>query len=419
MPRLVLIRILMLSNFFLFNVYAESLSLNSENIKSHLEAKNLKVAAAKYNAEAASEREGSFLRSFLPTAELSGEQELFKTAKPSTKNQAILNAEAKINIFNGGRDKLVEDTRLLETEKQKLNISRAISEEIEKARVLYWNILYLREKILLLKNAIKVNTQNLDSAIKRIRSGVATNSDRFEFEIQEVDLKRELTQVEAEYVNQTKVLHNLIGFDKETKLVFSEPLLHDHQYEGIFNKTIKHEEYIFRVSEIHAEQSKIRAKENKRFWWPKLDAFASYEKNYESDNMRNPAMLNEETAFGLRLSMNLSSGFESLSEAKAQFIESSAEKVTAQFLKQESEILLETEIAQLKLLHDQVHEAEQNIGRAENYYKITQSEYSRGVKNSPDVLGASEKLFNMRHKHLEIIKNFQISKSHILSRIGM
>ena len=39
------------------------------------------------------------------------------------------------------------------------------------------------------------------------------------------------------------------------------------------------------------------------------------------------------------------------------------------------------------------HNAEENIKRAERYYRLTQSEYNRGVKNSPDVLGASQRLF--------------------------
>jgi hypothetical protein len=40
------------------------------------------------------------------------------------------------------------------------------------------------------------------------------------------------------------------------------------------------------------------------------------------------------------------------------------------------------------------------------------------VKNSPDVLGAADKLFDMQHKRLEIIRDFQVAKGHVLAKIG-
>ena len=86
--------------------------------------------------------------------------------------------------------------------------------------------------------------------------------------------------------------------------------------------------------------------------------------------------------------------------------------------KREIEAHLETEMAGVSFLHDQVHAAEENIARATKYHDLTKSEYARGVKNSPDMLGAAEKLFEMRHKRLEIIRDYQIAKGHILSKTG-
>ena len=98
--------------------------------------------------------------------------------------------------------------------------------------------------------------------------------------------------------------------------------------------------------------------------------------------------------------------------------EAGAAQVQTELAKREIEAHLETEMAGVSFLHDQFHAAEENITRATKYHELTKSEYARGVKNSPDMLGAAEKLFEMRHKRLEIIRDYQIAKGHILSKTG-
>jgi outer membrane protein len=105
-------------------------------------------------------------------------------------------------------------------------------------------------------------------------------------------------------------------------------------------------------------------------------------------------------------------------EAAALKKEAAADFERAAFRRREIEAHMENEFSELRFLHDQVHDAEANIARAERYYKLTQSEYARGVKNSPDVLGASEKLFDSRLKRIELIREFQVAKAHLLAKLG-
>lgn len=420
LKRLLIFSLYIVAGFPLL-AFADGVTVTSENIKGLLEAKNAKVSAARLETGAATEREGSLKRSFLPSVEVYGGQEDFKTGNLSRKTQPVYGVEAKLNLFNGGRDKIENDIRSLETQKRGFQTQRIASEEIEKARSLYWQIIYLQEKVALLNATLDVNKRNLGAAQRRIKSGVATDSDRFEFEMKEVDLKRELAQGNLDLAAQIRFLRILLGFDEGTKLSFSEPLMHDHQYEGVLKHSGKQHDFLYKESEIQGEQFTLAAKGNRRAWWPKFDAFAAYNNYNEriaSAGPGTPADMRDETVFGLRLTMSLPAGFESNREAGALSKEAMAANVLSEFKRQEVEAHLENEKAELKFLHDQVHEAEENIKRAESYYKITQSEYIRGVKNSPDVLGASDKLFDMRHKRLEIIKNFQVSMAHVLSKIG-
>ena len=73
---------------------------------------------------------------------------------------------------------------------------------------------------------------------------------------------------------------------------------------------------------------------------------------------------------------------------------------------------------ELTFLHSQVHAAEENVKRATRYYALTQNEYSCGVKNSPDVVGASDRLLENQLMELRLLRDFQISRSHVLSKLG-
>ncbi len=398
--------------------YASAFEVTSQTLKSLIEGRNPKVSASKSETEAAGEREGLLVRSFLPSLEIYGAQENFTVGTSTQKSQPTYGAEARINLFNGGRDKIEDNVRLLDTRKRQFQTRRVLSEELEKARSQYWQILYLRDKLKLLTTSLEVNKQNLRAAQRRIKSGVATDSDRFEFEMKDVELRRELEETKVELSTKAQLLAILLGASPEAPLSFPEQLIHDHEYEALLKHDFKDHEFLFREQEIQAEQLSLKSTSSARAWWPKVDAFAAY--NQFNQREKDPVNAGDrtESVFGIRATISLPAGLEQSRESAALAKESSASTTIANYQKQEVEVHLFGEMAELRLLHDQVHEAEENIDRAERYYKLTQSEYGRGVKNSPDVLGASEKLFDMRHKRLEIIRNFQLSKAHVLSKIG-
>ncbi|MFN7610167.1 MAG: TolC family protein, partial [bacterium] len=180
----------------------------------------------------------------------------------------------------------------------------------------------------------------------------------------------------------------------------------------------KDHEFLFKENEIQASTTSLSAKSQSRTWWPKVDAYAAYNQFNEREEEFSQANDRTETVVGLRMTLSLSAGLESNSEASALNREAEAYKKLAEYQRKEVETHVETELSELRLRHDQVHDAAENIQRAARYYKLTQSEYTRGVKNSPDVLGAADKLFEMKHKRLEIIRDFQISKAHVLAKIG-
>lgn len=397
---------------------AQEFKVDSKNLRSLVTEKNAKVQASMRNKEAAEQKEGYLGRSFLPSLDLHASQEQFKSGSTDTKSQPAYGAELRVNLYNGGRDHLEDKVRKLTSQKRGFESDRVLSEELEEARNSYWQILYLRDKQVALKSSLESNRQNLTSADRRIRSGVATESDRVEFEMKDVELRQDLEKTQIEMQNRIRRLGLIIGKEKMDVNSFVEKLDHEHDYESQLKHEAKDHEFLVKEHEITAEQNRLLAKKEKRAWWPKLEAFAGYNQYNERDKDFTAASDRTESVVGLRVSLSMAAGLESHREGKSLGKEAEAAEALAQFQKKEVEAHLESEMDELQLLHNQVHEVEENIRRAEKYYRLTQSEYGRGVKNSPDVLGASEKLFETRHKRLEIIRDFQLAKSHVLSKIG-
>lgn len=399
---------------------AADVQLTSDKLKALLEEKNAKVAAARLDVSASRDRAGSLQRSFLPSLEVRAGAAISRSETPSWRNDSEYGIELKSNIYSGGRDRIQNEIRDLETERRTNQLKLVISEELDRASSIYWRVLYLREKLALLNVSLDINKQNLNGAQKRIRSGVAANSDRFEFEIKEADLKRLVSLASVQFSNDVQELKVILGLEKDSKLILTESFVHDHG--SPITVTASQFGYLFKDHELVGQQYFLAAEEQGRVWWPKLDIFASLDKDgttssYASEKLN--GLGPNKFSMGLRATVNLPAGLESKREASALLQEASAAKLLASHKERVITAHLESETAQLKVLHDQVHETEQNIARAERYYKITQSEYARGVKNSPDVLGASDKLFDARHSRLETIRDFQIARWHIVSKLGL
>ena len=56
---------------------------------------------------------------------------------------------------------------------------------------------------------------------------------------------------------------------------------------------------------------------------------------------------------------------------------------------------------------------EQKLENSQKYFELTLGEYRRGIKNSPDLVGATERLFSSKKKQVEILKELEILKIQI------
>lgn len=402
-----------------FSLLAQAqVPLSPQNLELLLIQKNARISATKLEVEAANSRTGSLSRSFIPDLELYATQENFKSGENEQKTQPTYGAELRMNIFNGGSDKIESRIRDLEVSKLQFHSQKAVAEELLRARQVYWEMSFLTQKKELLKKAMDLNGANLQAALKRIRSGVATDSDRFEFEMKDVDLRRDLKQSDMELKNISQEMSLLLNMPADSTYQLTQELSHEHEFINELKVKEDQSSFWYMGNHLESEQKNLSAQRASRSLWPKLEAFAGYHQYNEREKEYPESTDRKEAVVGLRLRLSFADGLMSLSDSTAYRKQAIAEQKRAELQKNSITIYLEREIRRLNFLHDLVHETEENITRAERYYRLTQSEYIRGVKNSPDVLGAADKLYERRFKYLEILRDFQLSRADALALIG-
>lgn len=412
----ILVHIISLSAFSILNLSA--LEITSKNIKELLEQKNPRISASQYQIQAAKEKEGVLLRSFFPSLKFTASHESFKTGIDQYRTQPTYGAEGILNLYNGGKDSLESEIRKNTSELQSVQAQQVLNLELQKARSYYWEIIYLQNKLQLIKDAIEINKSNTAAAIRRIKSGVATNTDQLEFDMEAVNLKRDHDFADIQLKNTINILLVLFNFDSNQKVEFKEELTHEHEIDPSLSNNPQNFDFQYKNLVLHSQINSLQADQLERNLWPKLDVFASYYQFNQREKDFISSIDRDEYAFGLRMTVDFPAGFESNREAASFYYQSKSAASLANIQKREIETHMNNKMSELNFLHDQVHNADENIKRALSYYKSTQSEYQRGVKNSPDVLAASQRLFEMKHKRLELVRDFQVSKGHLLAQMG-
>lgn len=399
-----------------WNCMAEDVvTLKASDIKNLIESRNERVSSKSFQVSAMEYRQGFLKRSFFPSLKIYGAQEHFEL-NSYRRTQPTYGAEVSVNLFNGTKDSLQND--VIDKRKERMETEKRVTvyQEIIKAKEIYWNLVFLGDSLKVLQQIQEINAANLKSAQRRIRAGLTTSADNYEFEIKDTEIKRSIDQINMQKRILEKELAVLIGSPENASLKIVDKFEHTDGMEFVGTHTENQHLFLAKPSLVQAEENKLAAKIQARSWWPKVDAYAAQNKyNVRLGNVFD-RQEGKESVVGVRLSMNLFDFTSGNREASALEAEAEGSKADANYLERQIENEAHAEIASLDFLHRQLHDAEENINRAEGYYKVTMQEYSRGVKNSPDVLGSVDKLLEIKTKYIEILRDFYVTRDHLRTK---
>jgi outer membrane protein TolC len=377
--------------------------------------KNLHVRSAEDSYMAARYREGHLFRSFLPRVSLDGGYDYFQKELFPTVAQPFAGATAEVNLFNSGRDVLQSRIRDAQTQVSGAERAQTARDELLKAQTEFWQVIYLSELGLLLKSALERNKKNLEAAKRRTSAGLAAQSDQMEFVMAGRLIAQDLAKAETHLKSAKQKLNVLLGRDPATEFEIKDklPSSVDASFEDFKLDYSSLSEVV--IASSASDIAQLEFSQSSRWWAPKIDAYTSARQM----NMRESgefAMANRrEYVVGAKVSINLFDGGDSI--ANSQSLSAQARSLENKALQSSRELSIEFESAksELKQLAQLVNETSEDVQIAERFLGLILSEYSRGVKSSSEVLSASDRSFEYQKRFAELRKDYQISKSKVLS----
>lgn len=404
--------------FLPWSASAESLKINFEDLPKLVSERNEHSKGAKDIAESAQERTGHLVRSYLPSVEAKVGQESFKTGSLSERSEPYGGIEARLNIFNSGRDNLENQIRKEEYKAAKSTAAHTLREELTKTRKTFWELVYQKELIKLLQDAIKDNGINLSAANTRIKAGIASETDRIEFEMSKVELEQDLARAKLLQQNLERDFKTLLNLSTEVTIETPNQVSHQHEDQILKSTFDAANDPSIQKEQVEAKSSELKYKKSRNEWLPSVDLVGSRslhtfrEREFEAQDDR------WESVVGIQLSMKLFDGGNSQSESASNKL--LAAGLTKQARQSANELTSRYQGAReaLQLNHELIHDSEAIIQKGHKYMTRSLGEYRRGVKNSLDILNASQRFFELKKRYAELRKDYQLARTELLQLLG-
>lgn len=393
-------------------------SLSLEQLLKEASSQNFDIKEADSNLKAAEAETKSVYGKLMPQLSIEGGP--LSTKFDDDKNSGTeVYARADWNLYRGGRDQ-----NAIDKSKTNMDFNRRKNEAV-KSRVVrditrvYYELLFLLEASSLKEKALEMNKEQNKLAKLKKSSGFTSSADVIEFELRDATLNSDLKMLSQTVKEKSRELSVLLGRKdiSVTNLVkghLTREALPSFTRESILSRLSDHN---LEIAEAQADlqQSQKDMSIAKSSFFPSVDLEAKYgkianeERVFTDDN--NYSLL-------LKVTVPIFSGLETMNETKAARATVAAKDIAIS--QKNLSLAAETEnlFSKLETLTERLNLEEKNLSKSEEYYKITLSEYRRGVKNSPDMVGASERLLDARIRNLEYRKDYYLTELKIYELVS-
>lgn len=327
--------------------------------------------------------------------------------------------KAEWNIYNGGRDGAALEKSKLESDLAEKQITLTTAKVRREISRIFYEMLFLVESIALKEKALEMNEEQMKLAKLKKASGFTSNGDVIEFELREATLRSDLKKLLREKENRSRELSVWLGRPEPVQTL--EVKGHLAKENANFDRS----KILASLSENSPDVLEARlnlelSNQNKAIsqagYKPQIDIEGRYGKLASEERVFND---NDNYSISLKVKIPLFSGLTTTNEvaaARARVVLS--ESLVARTLLS-TRAAVENLLSQMDLLQERLELEEKTLPRSEEYYKLTLAEYKRGVKNSPDMVGAAERLLEARIRNLEYRKEYFLTKIELLGLAGI
>jgi outer membrane protein len=378
---------------------------------------NLEIQQATKDLEAKRAEVRARFGAYLPEVSIAGGAQSTKLDEARSSGPALYGV-AEWNIYRGGVDRAAYERARLEseflerqTEIVKARVSRAVAQA-------YFDLLFLDESVALKETALAMNGEQMKLARAKMSSGFTSNADVIEFELREATLRSDLQELGRERGAQTLGLTALLGRKDATATIGIRGHLQRDPFRPKSAALL--DQVATNNPEVLAAQQALRASEIDKSvaragYLPTLSLEAQFGRILTDD-----AVYKQNNNFrgSLLFKVPLFSGLSTKNSVRAATLLTERQDLELSRQKIGARVALENIVARMSSLQDRLDLEERTLSRSEEYYKLTLGEYKRGVKNSPDMVGAAERLIEARLRNLQFRKDFQLAKLELFSLTG-
>ncbi len=406
----------MIRYFFLTFVLFFSNSLFAlvglDQFSQNLYQKNLDIVALEKNVESKESRTSASNSAYYPTLNAVGgygqnkADDLLQMQKGYTGY-----LEGRMNLFRGFKDQTVSRQNKIDFEISKLELEskkRELRLELTEAAS---DMVLLHKLQIISDEEYKTTETQKQMAAKKVAAGLTGSVDNLEFELRESEIQIEQRQMNQKHQEAHQKFVKLYGIDFDDsnfeKLEFStiEQLTKPISDLKIDDLTLEYKKNNLIKIKSELEKSEIKAD-----FLPSLDLSYSFGRLTPSED--SPFKFNE-SKYAVQLTIPLFSGFDTFYKTKAASLNiQSAEKMKIQKIQELNSKyhILKNKMSELSLLYSI---NEKKIINTKKYFDLTLAEYKRGVKNSPDLVSATDRLFSTKKKKFELLKDLEITRVQI------
>ncbi|MFA6239106.1 MAG: TolC family protein [Bacteriovorax sp.] len=322
-----------------------------------------------------------------------------------TEKGPLLFLEGKLNLYRGGRDSNLQDKTDKEIAASKIEkeiINRFVKIEAFK---LLTEIELLTKENALIGQELESNKNQELMARKKVNAGLTTSVDLLDFSLKHESLLNDLERNSFKRITLEKELIVLFGGslspNEISKSIKAAP--QEAPDKNVSIETLPRIALLRQKNEINT----IERKSVKAEYLPVVELNADWgyitpqNKLWDSD---------KEHRVALTVSIPLFSGFSTDYKYQQAVL---TETQTMRELKQtqiDLEAKKDLQLKQIELSNKILLSLEKSRTSSQKYRELTISEYKRGVKNSPDVISASDKLLEIERKILETQNELLIAK---------
>ncbi len=345
----------------------------------------------------------SMYSAYLPTLNVIGGLAKNKTDEDDEKGQ-VRYLQGSANLFSGFKDMASVDIQDKKIALAKINYEIHVRAQKEKLTEILASMIGLHQLEKILDEEFKITQNQKQMAARKVNAGLTSQVDNYEFVIRESEIeiqKKEIKRKHEAAHQQLNALYNQEILDSEIEnLSFAA----DPTTISGFNLKSYENHPLIQKAKITADIALFEKSVMTSDFLPKIDlSYVFGRLTPTEDNIKY-----NESEIALLVTIPLFSGFDTYHKRKSSIANLSAKE------HEKNQILLDikSQFEQLKSRVQELVESYQIIEKklivTEKYYNLTLAEYKRGTKNSPDLVGATERYFDTKKKKIEIQKELDI-----------